>query len=97
MQVTPMLDPDVARKYAHLRPAPGHGLEYTIGNIQMFRLLAERKRQSGDRFVLRDFHDAFMAKGRIPIALIRYEMTGYDKDVAMFWDRQPLSALPGLH
>jgi hypothetical protein len=47
--------------------------------------------------VLRDFHDAFMAKGRIPIALIRYEMTGYDKDVAMFWDRQPLSALPGLH
>ena len=90
MSVTPMLDPDVARKYAYLRPAPGHGLEYTIGNIQMWRLLAERKRQLGDDFVLQEFHDEFMSKGRIPIALIRYEMTGYDKDVEQFWQRPPL-------
>ena len=92
-EITPFLDPDVARKYAYLRPAPGHGLEYTIGNIQMFRLLAERKRQLGDKFVLREFHDEFIAKGRIPIALIRYEMTGYSRDVENFWQRQPLSAL----
>lgn len=91
MEVTPLLDPDVARKYAYLRPAPGHGLEYTIGNIQMWRLLAERKRQLGDEFVLQDFHDEFMSKGRIPIALIRYEMTGYDEHVRKFWKRPPLS------
>lgn len=91
MEVTPLLDSDVARKYAYLRPAPGHGLEYTIGNIQMWRLLAERKRQLGEEFVLQDFHDEFMSKGRIPIALIRYEMTGYDKDVRKFWTRPPLS------
>ncbi len=93
MEVTPFLDPDVARKYAYLRPAPGHGLEYTIGNIQMWRLLAERKRQLGEQFVLQDFHDEFISKGRIPIALIRYEMTGYDKDVRKFWTRPPLSEL----
>ena len=93
LDVTPLLDPDVARKYAYLRPAPGHGLEYTIGNIQMFRLLAERKRQLGEEFVLKEFHDEFMSKGRIPIALIRYEMTGYDKDVDEFWDRPPLSSV----
>ena len=91
LEVTPMLDPNVARKYAYLRPAPGHGLEYTIGNIQMWRLLAERKRQMGEEFVLQEFHDNFMSKGRIPIALIRYEMTGYDKDVKTFWQRSPLS------
>ncbi|NIV18868.1 MAG: DUF885 family protein [Woeseiaceae bacterium] len=91
MEVTPMLDPDVARKYAYLRPAPGHGLEYTIGNIQMWRLLAERKRQLGEKFVLQDFHDEFMSKGRIPIALIRYELTGYDRDVRKFWTRPSLS------
>ena len=93
MDITPMLDPDVARKYAYLRPEPGHGLEYTIGNIQMFRLLGRRKHQLGDAFVLRDFHDEFMSKGRIPIALIRYEMTGYDKDVNAFWQRRPLSSV----
>lgn len=94
-RMTPMLDPDVARKYAYLRPAPGHGLEYTIGNVQMWRLLADRKRQLGDDFVLQEFHDEFMAKGRIPISLIRYEMTGYDDEVATFWDRPPLESLAG--
>ena len=93
MEVTPWLDPNVARKYAYLRPAPGHGLEYTIGDIQMFRLLAERKRQLGDEFVLKDFHDEFMSKGRIPIAAIHYEMTGDADAVAEFWERIPLSSL----
>ena len=93
MDITPMLDPDVARKYAYLRPEPGHGLEYTIGNIQMFRLLGQRKHQLADAFVLRDFHDEFMSKGRIPMTLIRYEMTGYDKDIEAFWNRRPLSSL----
>lgn len=92
-EVTPLLDPDVARKYAYLRPAPGHGLEYTIGNIQMFELLAEMKRRKRENFVLGEFHDEFMSKGRIPIALIRYEMTGDDRDVKRFWNRPPLSSL----
>ncbi|MDH4108265.1 MAG: DUF885 domain-containing protein [Gammaproteobacteria bacterium] len=95
LSVTPLLDPDVARKYAYLRPAPGHGLEYTIGNFEMWRLLADRKRQLGDNFVLGEFHDEFMAKGRIPISLIRYEMTGFRDDVARFWDRPPLESVIG--
>ena len=93
LDITPMLDPDVARKYAYLRPEPGHGLEYTIGNIQMSQLLGRRKHQLGDAFVLRDFHDEFISKGRIPVSLIRYEMTGYDKDVNAFWNRRPLSSV----
>lgn len=75
-QVTPFLDPDVARKYAHIRALPGHGLEYTMGNVQMWELLAARRRQLGERFDLKAFHDDFIRRGRIPIALIRYEMTG---------------------
>ena len=87
-----MLDPDVARKYAQVRPAPGHGLQYTIGALQIFGLLAARKRQLGDDFVLMDFHDDIMSKGRIPVALIHYEMTGDDRMVRDFWNRQPLTA-----
>ncbi len=92
VEITPMLDPDVARKYAHVRPAPGHGLQYTIGAIQMFELLATRMWQLGDDFVLKEFHDEVMSKGKIPVALIRYEMTGYDDVVEEFWDRQSLDA-----
>ena len=97
VDVTPMLDPDVARKYAHVRPAPGHGLQYTIGAIQMFELLASRKRQLGDEFVLKDFHDEVMSKGKIPVALIRYEITGNDDVVQDFWDRQSLDAFLEEH
>jgi hypothetical protein len=93
--VTPLLDPDVARKYAHIRTTPGHGLEYTIGDIQMWALLAERKRQLGDRFVLRAFHDDFIAKGRIPIAAIRWEMTGNDAEAEALFARTPIPAAEG--
>ena len=54
---------------------------------------AERKRQLDDEFVLKEFHDQFMLKDRIPISLIRYEMTGYDKDVESSWNRQPLDSI----
>ena len=91
VDVTPMLDPDVARKYAYLRPAPGHGLQYTIGALQIFELLSARKLQLREDFVLKDFHDELMSKGKIPVALSRYEMTGDDSVVREFWNRQPLT------
>jgi hypothetical protein len=91
MESTPWMDENVARNYAYLRPAPGHGLHYTYGHMQMRQLLADRKRQLGEAFVLRDFHDQFMAAERIPIALIRYEMTGLDDEVRRFWKRTPLA------
>ncbi|MDO9487735.1 MAG: DUF885 family protein [Sphingomonadaceae bacterium] len=92
MKTTPLMDANVARAYAHLRTVPGHGMEYTLGNVQMWELLAERKRQLGDRFVLKDFHDELIVKGLLPLSLIRYEMTGYDKDVKRFFDRKPMPA-----
>lgn len=89
-QVTPFLDADVARKYAHIRTLPGHGLEYTIGNFQMWELLAAARRQQGERFNLRAFHDDFIRRGRIPMALIRYEMLGDDSMEKALFARPPI-------
>jgi len=89
---TPYLEPDVARVDAeiYLRRPPGYGLGYTIGMLQMQQLLADRKRQLRDQFVLKEFHDTLMATGRLPMSLIRWEMTGLDDEVRHFWKRQPL-------
>jgi len=92
VEVTPMLDPDVARKYAHVRPLPGHGLQYTIGAVQIFDLLGARKQQLRDAFVLEEFHDEIMTMGRIPVVLIRWQLTGDDAVVERFWQEQPLEA-----
>lgn len=89
---TPWLDEDVARVDAeiYLRRPPGYGVAYTIGKLQMDALLADRSTQLGEDFSLREFHDAFMAAGRLPISLIRYEMTGAADEIALFWDTPPI-------
>ncbi|MEM9759094.1 MAG: DUF885 family protein [Pseudomonadota bacterium] len=90
---TPWLDANVARVDAeiYLRRPPGYGLGYTMGSFQMYKLLADRKQQLRDGFVLGEFHDQVMAAGALPMALIRYEITGLTDEVEEFWDHTPLS------
>jgi len=88
----PYLDKDVARVDAeiYLRRPPGYGVGYSIGKLQMDRLLADRKRQLGEDFDLRTFHDEFIAAGRLPLSLLRWDLTGLDDEVQLFWRRDPL-------
>jgi len=88
----PFLDRNVARVDAeiYLRRPPGYGIGYTIGSLQMQRLLADRKRQLGDDFDLKAFHDSLMTSGRLPLSLLRWEMTGLDDEVGQFWKREPI-------
>ena len=88
----PFLDRNVARVDAeiYLRRPPGYGIGYTIGSLQMQRLLADSKRQQGDDFDLKQFHDTLMRSGRLPLSLLRWEMTGLDDEVRQFWKRDPI-------
>lgn len=88
----PYLDDDVARVDAeiYLRRPPGYGLSYMVGKLQVDALLADRSRQLGADFDLRGFHDEFMALGRLPIALLRWEMTGLDDEIATLWAWSPV-------
>jgi hypothetical protein len=89
---TPYLDDDVARVDAeiYLRRPPGYGISYTVGAFQLQELLADRREQLGDAFDLGDFHDRLMAAGRLPISLLRWEITGRDDEVQRLWDHRPL-------
>jgi uncharacterized protein (DUF885 family) len=55
---------------------PGYGISYLTGKIEVEKLLADRKRQLGDRFSLKQFMDEFNAAGLIPTSLLRWELTG---------------------
>jgi Bacterial protein of unknown function (DUF885) len=55
---------------------PGYGTSYLIGKMEIDKLLAERKRQLGDKFRMKEFMDDFNSRGLIPAALLRWEMTG---------------------
>lgn len=92
---TPYLDDNVARSDAgiYIRRPPGYGMTYTIGAMQLQKLLVDRRRQLGDAFSLRDYHDYLMNTGRLPVSLLRYDLTGLDDEVRGFWRHVPLSAV----
>lgn len=55
---------------------PLYGTGYMIGLVQIEELLGEYSAQQGADFKLSTFMDEFIAKGMVPIELIRWEMTG---------------------
>ncbi len=62
---------------------PGYGIGYYMGKVQLEALFAEIAAKEGHSFDLKRFHDRFRASGMIPIALIRWEMTGKDDQVKL--------------
>jgi uncharacterized protein (DUF885 family) len=60
---------------------PGYGTSYLIGKVHIEKLMGDRAQQLGEKFVVRDFFDAFHAAGMIPVSMIRWEMTGLDDEI----------------
>ena len=91
---TPFLDPNVARVDAeiYLRQPPGYGIGYTIGYLQMRKLFADRRWQLGEKFDMQQFHDDLLSRGRLPMSLLRWEITGLDDEVQQLWSWQPIPA-----
>jgi hypothetical protein len=78
----PLMEENLARyDLAIYLRRPAYGMNYTIGKAQMEQLLSDRQRQLGAQFSLGAFHDEFLAKGSIPLSLIRWEMTGLDDEM----------------
>lgn len=61
--------------------APGLGIAYEIGKLQIEQMLAERRLQLGTKFDLREFHDYVWSNGNVPISLQRWELLGLDDEV----------------
>jgi uncharacterized protein (DUF885 family) len=79
---TPLMEDQVAwSEGAGYYVNPTAGTSYTAGKYQIETLVANLKRQLGDRFDLRAFHDRFMEAGPIPIVLIAWELTGDDTEL----------------
>ena len=82
----PLMEENLARYdlEGYLRN-PTYGANYFMGKAQIEHLLSERAHQLGDRFNLGQFHDDFLSRGSIPVALIRWEMTGKDDEIQKLW------------
>ena len=80
-RTVPMDRPTAQGEAADFATAPGLGIAYQIGKLQIERTLAERRLQQGDKFTLRDFHDYVWSNGNVPLSLQRWELLGLDDDI----------------
>jgi Bacterial protein of unknown function (DUF885) len=91
------LEANLVRSEQHLYlQQPGYGISYVVGKIEIERLLADRKRQLGDRFTLQQFVDELDAAGQIPMSLLRWELTGEQSpELAAMLRAGPAAVPPG--
>ncbi len=84
----PFMEEDLGRYdlEGYLR-RPGSGSGYILGKIQLEQLLSEQSLALGSAFELGEFHDRVLSYGIVPLALIRYEMTGRSEHFDQLWER----------
>jgi len=55
---------------------PGYNLSYLLGKVLLLRLRADEQRRLGDAFSLKDFHDALLYSGSLPVSFHRRLLAG---------------------
>jgi uncharacterized protein (DUF885 family) len=63
-------DATIAGEVDRYAAFPGQALAYQIGNIRIRELRAKAEVALGDRFSLRDFHDAVLTAGAVPLDVL---------------------------
>jgi prolyl oligopeptidase len=56
---------------------PGQALAYKLGQMKISELRARAELQLGDKFDIKDFHDAVLANGSIPLSVLETIMTDW--------------------
>jgi hypothetical protein len=70
---------------------PGQAISYQVGKNQVIEFLAAARLDQGEAFSLRQFHDALLVNGNVPIALQRWQLLGRDEQIGRL---QSLQARP---
>ncbi len=78
--MSPTLDLVNFEQQLYLRQ-PGYGTSYVTGKHLLDELMRDRAHQLGDRFTTSQYYAELNAAGVIPVAMIRFQMTGLDDEI----------------
>jgi uncharacterized protein (DUF885 family) len=56
---------------------PGQALAYKMGQLKILELCKEAEQKLGPQFDIRDFHDAVLRDGRLPLELLQEQVEKY--------------------
>ena len=70
MDNNPMTLEDATKEVERYIDLPGQALSYKVGMIRILDLREKAKRELGDRFDIRDFHDVVLKNGAVPLSIL---------------------------
>jgi len=74
---TAKTDQDIVNEIDRYIDTPAQALAYKIGQMKISELRARAQRELGPKFDLRDFNDAVLATGSIPLAALHARIDGW--------------------
>ena len=77
---TPLSEGDIVTEVERFFVNPGQALGYKLGMIKILELRARAKSALGDAFDIRDFHDAVIGSGPMPLAILERQVDAYIHD-----------------
>lgn len=76
---TPMATADIERQIKRYYVIPGQALSYKIGMLTILELRKRAEQQLGDAYDIREFHDAVLKNGAVPMQVLEQVIEAYIK------------------
>ncbi|WP_332816895.1 DUF885 domain-containing protein [Sphingopyxis sp.] len=70
-------DTDIAREVDRYFNWPGQATSYMVGQLRIAELRKRAERELGPRFDIRDFHEAVLSEGALPLDILEEQVTRY--------------------
>ena len=70
-------DTDIVREVERYMNWPGQATSYMVGQLKIDELRTKAQRELGPRFDIRDFHEAVLAQGALPLDVLEEEVDRY--------------------
>ena len=74
---TAMDEPNVQTEVDRYIAWPGQALAYKLGQMEILKLRENAKKQMGEKFDIRAFHDAVLVNGALPLDVLDSEVTAW--------------------
>ena len=76
---TPMATADIERQIKRYYVLPGQALSYKVGMLTILELRERAMEQLGEAFDIREFHDAVLKNGAVPMRVLEEVIDAYIK------------------
>ena len=76
---TPMAPADIERQIKRYYVLPGQALSYKVGMLTILELRQHAEQQLGENYDIREFHDAVLKNGAVPMQVLAEVIDAYIK------------------